>query len=107
MAEKALTAVIQETYVQGISTRSVDDLVKAAATLAGCRISIIGGHVEQVARLRAVAPSGGAQLKFLGHLPHAQVALALQSACIAVLPNRDEPDSRFTSPIKLGMASRP
>ena len=29
MAEKALTAVIQEAYVQGISTRSVDDLVKA------------------------------------------------------------------------------
>jgi putative transposase len=29
MAEKALTAVIQEAYVQGISTRSVDDLVRA------------------------------------------------------------------------------
>jgi transposase-like protein len=29
MAERALTAVIQEAYVQGISTRSVDDLVKA------------------------------------------------------------------------------
>lgn len=29
MAEKALTAIIQEAYVQGISTRSVDDLVKA------------------------------------------------------------------------------
>ena len=29
MAEKALTAVIQQAYVQGISTRSVDDLVKA------------------------------------------------------------------------------
>jgi transposase-like protein len=28
-AEKALTAVIQEAYVQGISTRAVDDLVKA------------------------------------------------------------------------------
>ena len=28
-AEKALAAVIQEAYVQGISTRSVDDLVKA------------------------------------------------------------------------------
>jgi len=27
MAEKALTAVIQEAYVQGVSTRSVDDLV--------------------------------------------------------------------------------
>ena len=29
MAEKALTAVIQEAYVHGISTRSVDDLVQA------------------------------------------------------------------------------
>src|SRR5713226_4730785 len=28
-AEKALTAVIQEAYIQGISTRSVDELVKA------------------------------------------------------------------------------
>ena len=34
MAEKALTAVIQEAYIQGVSTRSVDDLVKAA-----CRAS--------------------------------------------------------------------
>jgi putative transposase len=29
MAEKALTAVIQEAYIQGVSTRSVDDLIKA------------------------------------------------------------------------------
>jgi putative transposase len=29
MAEKALTAVIQEAYIQGVSTRSVDDLVKS------------------------------------------------------------------------------
>jgi len=29
LAEKALAAVIQEAYVQGISTRSVDDLVPA------------------------------------------------------------------------------
>jgi transposase-like protein len=29
MAEKALAAVIQEAYVQGVSTRSVDDLVRA------------------------------------------------------------------------------
>jgi transposase-like protein len=28
MAEKALTAVIQEAYIQGISTRSVDELVR-------------------------------------------------------------------------------
>jgi transposase-like protein len=31
MAEKALAAVIQEAYVQGVSTRSVDDQVKAMA----------------------------------------------------------------------------
>src|SRR5512144_2741655 len=29
LAEKALTAVVQEAYVQGVSTRSVDDLVQA------------------------------------------------------------------------------
>lgn len=29
MAEKALAAVIQEAYIQGVSTRSVDELVKA------------------------------------------------------------------------------
>jgi len=29
MAEKALAAVVQEAYVQGVSSRSVDDLVQA------------------------------------------------------------------------------
>jgi transposase-like protein len=32
MAEKALTAVIQEACIQGVSTRGVDDLVKAMGT---------------------------------------------------------------------------
>jgi Transposase, Mutator family len=32
VAEKALPAVTQEAYVQGISTRSVDELVKALGT---------------------------------------------------------------------------
>jgi transposase-like protein len=43
MAEKALTAVVQEAYVQGISTRSVDDLVKA--------LGIDGISKSQVSRL--------------------------------------------------------
>ena len=42
-AEKALTAVIQEAYVQGISTRSVDELVQAM----GCS----GVSKSQVSRL--------------------------------------------------------
>ena len=45
MAEKALTAVIQEAYVHGISTRSVDDLVQAM----GCS----GVSKSQVSRLCA------------------------------------------------------
>ena len=43
MAEKALTAVVQEAYIQGISTRSVDDLVKA--------LGLTGISKSQVSRL--------------------------------------------------------
>src|SRR6202140_166984 len=43
MAEKALTAVIQEAYVQGVSTRSVDELVKA--------MGMTGISKSQVSRL--------------------------------------------------------
>jgi putative transposase len=44
-AEKALTAVIQEAYIKGISTRSVDDLVKA--------MGMSGVSKSQVSRLCA------------------------------------------------------
>jgi len=55
LAEKALTAVVQEAYVQGIATRSVDDPVRAmgmegiskarsrdcaARSTSGCRLSL-------------------------------------------------------------------
>ena len=45
MAEKALTAVIQEVYIHGVSTRSVDDLVKA--------LGMSGISKSQVTRLCA------------------------------------------------------
>lgn len=44
-AEKALTAVVQEAYVQGVSTRSVDDLVQA--------MGLSGISKSQVSRLSA------------------------------------------------------
>ena len=47
MAEKALTAVIQEAYVQGISTRSVDDLVKAMG-MTGISKSQVSRLVEEI-----------------------------------------------------------
>jgi putative transposase len=43
IAEKALTAVVQEAYVHGVSTRSVDDLVKA--------LGMSGISKSQVSRL--------------------------------------------------------
>src|SRR3954468_9188273 len=43
LAEKALNAVVQEAYVQGVSTRSVDDLVKA--------MGMTGISKSQVSRL--------------------------------------------------------
>jgi putative transposase len=44
-AEKALAAVIQEAYIQGVSTRSVDELVKA--------MGMSGISKSQVSRLCA------------------------------------------------------
>ncbi len=46
MAEKALTAVIQEATIQGISTRSVDDLVQAMGGQA-CRRAKSAGSARR------------------------------------------------------------
>ncbi len=81
--------------------KGAGDLVRAAAELPGFRITLFGGDAGQVERERALAKPEGAELDFRGHVPHPEVARALGEACIAVLPNRDDPDSRFTSPIKL------
>ena len=49
MAEKALTAVIQEAYIQGISTRSVDDLVKALGMegISKSQVSRLCGEIDE------------------------------------------------------------
>jgi transposase-like protein len=47
LAEKALTAVIQEAYIQGVSTRSVDDLVKAMG-MSGISKSQVSRLVEEI-----------------------------------------------------------
>lgn len=49
MAEKALTAVIQEAYVQGISTRSVDDLVQALGMtgISKSQVSRLCGEIDE------------------------------------------------------------
>lgn len=81
--------------------KGVADLVAAAATLDGFRLKLIGGEPEQIERLRRELPAGGAEIEFLPRLPHRDVMAHVAGACIAVLPNRPDPDSAFTSPIKL------
>jgi putative transposase len=48
MAEKALAAVIQEAYIQGVSTRSVDDLVQSfgMSGISKSQVSRLSGEID-------------------------------------------------------------
>jgi glycosyltransferase involved in cell wall biosynthesis len=81
--------------------KGVDDLVAAAAELDGFGMSLIGGEAAQIERLKPRLPPHGARIELVPRLPHTEVMARLAAACIAVLPNRPDPDSAFTSPIKL------
>ena len=61
MAEKALTAVIQEAYVQGVSTRSVDDLVQAMGMsgISKSQVSRLCGEIDEKVRTCLTRPLEG------------------------------------------------
>jgi putative transposase len=52
VAEKALTAVVQEAYVHGVSTRLVDDLVKAMGMsgISKSQVSRLCGEIDEKVR---------------------------------------------------------
>ena len=81
--------------------KGVDDLIDAAADLPGYRITLIGGDASEIARLQERIAPAGAEVKLLPRLSTDRVMAHLQNACIAVLPNRAEGVSQFTSPLKL------
>ncbi len=81
--------------------KGVQDLVAAAQWLPGCRLTLVGGSSERIGEFRAQVPAAGAEVEFTGHVSHAQALAALGGACIAVLPNRAEPNSLWSSPLKL------
>lgn len=81
--------------------KGVQDLVAAAAWLPGCRIELIGGSPERVREFQDQVPADGAEVVFAGQRTHPQTLQALGRACIAVLPNRAEPNSLWSSPLKL------
>ena len=49
LAEKALTAVIQEAYIHGVSTRAVDDLVQAmgGTGISKSQVSLLCGEIDE------------------------------------------------------------
>src|SRR5947207_3089809 len=61
LAEKALTAVVQEAYVQGISTRSVDDLVRAMGMegISKSQVSRLCGEIDDRVRTFLSRPIEG------------------------------------------------
>jgi glycosyltransferase involved in cell wall biosynthesis len=81
--------------------KGAQDLVAAAEWLPGCRIELIGGSPERIREYQGQVPAHGAEVVFSGHLRHTETLKALSEACIAVLPNRAEPNSLWSSPLKL------
>lgn len=82
--------------------KGAEDLVAAAGRLpADCRITLVGGDATDLEKLAAQVPVGGAQVVLLPRMPADQVMEHLLKACIAILPNRAEGVSLFTSPLKL------
>jgi glycosyltransferase involved in cell wall biosynthesis len=81
--------------------KGVDDLVAAAAELPGCGVTIAGGDAHEIGRLRACVAGNGARVAFVGRIDHGRVRALLEASCIAVLPNRADAESAFTSPLKL------
>ena len=103
LAEKPWTEAHRNIIYAGslFDWKGVHDLVEAGQWLSGFKITIIGGEPHQIEKLREHVHPGGAEIVFLGHLPHQETIAALNGSCIAILPNRNISASAFTSPLKL------
>ena len=61
LAEKALAAVVQEAYVHGVSTRSVDDLVKAMGMtgISKSQVSRLCAEIDEKVKAFLICPIEG------------------------------------------------
>lgn len=81
--------------------KGVRELVEAAAHLPGYRITLIGGDASEIEALKRHVVPGGGEVALLPRIEASAVKAHLDAACIAVLPNRADGVSQFTSPLKL------
>ncbi len=79
--------------------KGVDDLLNASAHLPDSHITFIGGSkTDLIKNSKLKLPNN---LTTLNRISQKEVMEILEASCIAILPNRPDTDSNFTSPIKL------
>jgi transposase-like protein len=85
MAEKALTAVIQEAYVHGVSTRSVDDLVKAMGMSGKSQVSRLCEEIDDKVKAFLGRPIEGDWLYLWIDATYVKVRQAGRIVSVAVI----------------------
>src|SRR6202007_1487281 len=87
MAEKALTAVVQEAYVQGVSPRSVDDLVQAMGMsgISKSQVSRLCGEIDDQVKAFLERPLAGNWPSLWLDAPYVKVRQAGRIVSVAVI----------------------
>jgi len=83
--------------------KGVDVLIRAMSRIPDERLIVVGGSGESLDRAKRIAGDEGVaeRVDFRGTVPHVEVRGFLATARVAVVPNRAEGVSKYTSPLKL------
>ena len=82
--------------------QGVEDLVAAVASVESCRLTVVGGAPEDVARVAAsVPPSAAARISFTGFMPPASIPALAASAHAFAAPFRAERRMPYVAHTKL------
>ena len=82
--------------------QGVEDLVDAVARVEGCRLTVVGGSPEDIARVKARVPAAAAaRIAFTGFVPPASIPALAASAHAFAAPFRAERRMPFVAHTKL------